>query len=106
MNKRYFIFILLFLNFNLFAQEKANETVLILHQDLKQYLTLGLNYLEKTQRKETIPGHSYRGEWQTLMCLRMNFFYLGAKKEVDDSNCFSVVSIHNSLCRSCSNTLR
>lgn len=97
MNKRYFIFILLFLNFNLFAQEKANETVLILHQDLKQYLTLGLNYLEKTQRKETIPGHSYRGEWQTLMCLRMNFFYLGAKKEVDDSNCFSVVSIHNSL---------
>jgi hypothetical protein len=55
-----------------------------------------LKYMEKTQRKETIPGRSYRGEWQTYISLRMSFFYLGSKKNVDDSNCFSVASIHNS----------
>ena len=97
MKKKYFVFFLLFLNFNLFAQKKADVQTIMLYNSIENKLTLGLEYLEKTQRKETIYGHSYKGEWQTHMCLRMGFPYLGAKKKADDSNCFSVASIHNSL---------
>jgi hypothetical protein len=97
MKKIGFVCFLLFLHFNLFAQVKADETVIVIHENLKENLSLGLEYMEKTQRKEAIPGHSYRGEWQTFISLRMSFVYLGSKKEVDDSNCFSVASIHNSL---------
>ncbi len=98
MKRRFFILFLLIIHgFTLFSQIKADESVLILHKNLEHNLTLSLKYLETTQRKETLAGRYYRGEWETNMCLRMRFFYLGSKKKVDDSNCFSVASVHNSL---------
>jgi hypothetical protein len=98
--KRGFFFILFLFatfSFNVSAQKKTNDSILILHKNLEQTLAHGLKYLEATQRKETVIGHSYQGEWQTYMCLRMWFPYLGRKKKVEDSNCFSVASIHNAL---------
>ena len=82
---------------HLSAQKKADTATLVLHKQLGENITMGLKYLETTQRTETVPGHSYCGEWQTYMSLRLPFFYLGNRKEIEDSNCFAVASIHNSL---------
>jgi len=98
--KRILLFVLLIeFSLNLFPQNKAGDSILNIHTSIKQSLTQGLKYLETTQRRETIAGHSYRGEWQTFMCLSNGFVLLGGKKKVDDSNCFSVAYIHNSLAK-------
>lgn len=68
-----------------------------LHQELITHIEGGINYLQHTQRSETIEGYSYSGEWQTFMYLKSNFILLGEQSKVDDSNCFSVASIHNAL---------
>ena len=91
--------ILLFLLFDLGlnAQERADDSILEVYNELIENLQSGLQYLEHTQRKETIEGCSYKGEWQSQMCMQKSFFLLGGKKDVDDSNCFAVASIHNAL---------
>ena len=98
-----YLFLPIFLCFFCFSrpvisQNTDNQAVFDLHQELKRNVTYGLSYLENTQRKQTIPGRSYRGEWPTVMGLQRGFFLLGGRnKWVYDSNCFSVASIHNSL---------
>lgn len=89
----------LLLSLGLYAQYAADESTVSLHKELKDHLSLGLKFLEETQRKETIEGQSYKGEWQTLMYLRRTFLFLGSKNITDDSNCFSVASIHNTLAK-------
>lgn len=92
-----FFILYLLLKLCLNAQSSANQSTQLLYGDLIESLDLGLNYLEATQRRETIEGQSYRGEWPTQMCLQKSFLFLGPKRVVDDSNCFSVASIHNAL---------
>jgi len=57
----------------------------------------GIAYLEAIQITETQDGVRYKGEWPTQMCLQRNFVMLGKSRCLDDSNCFSVASIHNIL---------
>lgn len=97
MKRIYFIILLILIVLKLSSQQKVDASILNIHEAIVESLTRGLKYMEQTQRQETISGHSYRGEWPTYMCLNNGFFLLGAKREVDDSNCFSVASIHNSL---------
>lgn len=79
------------------SQNSVAETTLNLYRDLNKTLTSGLKFMDTTQLLQTISYKSYRGEWQTTMGLQRGFFLLGRKKKADDSNCFSVASIHNSL---------
>ena len=92
-----FIILLILLNLSASSQSKVHGSIIDLHHDLKLSIAQGLKYLDNTQRKETILGSSFKGEWPTYMCLERSFFYLGSKKDIDDSNCFSVASTHNSL---------
>ena len=66
-------------------------------QSMKSLLKGGIKYLSNTQRVTTLPGRHYKGVWTSYMCMRIPFFFLGGKKNVEDSNCFSVAAIHNSL---------
>ena len=83
----------------LVAQKTPDESTLLLNKNITECLILGLDYLDTTQRKETVLGDYYSGEWQNYMCLQNWFLLLGSKKRVEDSNCFSVASIHNSLAK-------
>ena len=82
-----------------FSQNSSFDSTQILHDKLKKHISEGLQFLEKTQRKQTIHDSIYSGEWQTLMCLRNSFLLLGHKRDIEDSNCFSVASTHNFLAR-------
>ncbi len=97
------LFLVLFCIFGLIpqvhSQNKVNESILDLYINLKTNLTLGLKFMDTTQLLKTTPNHSFRGEWQTSMGLQRGFFLLGRRKKVDDSNCFSIASIHNSLAK-------
>ncbi len=90
--------VLVVFNFGIIAQElKINDSDIDLHTNLKNSITLSLQYLQKTQRQQTSVGHWYKGEWPTQMCMERGFLLLGKKKEIEDSNCFGVASIHNTL---------
>lgn len=82
-----------------FSQSRPSTPVEILSQKINQHLAGGLQYLASSQRKETINGHSFKGEWPTSMGLQQGFILLGNKNLFDDSNCFSTASIHNALAR-------
>ena len=97
MSKILFFVFIVFFKVSVFSQNEVDDSIVNLHQELKLSIAQGLKYLSNTQRKETILGSSYRGEWPTYMCLERSFFLLGARKKTHDSNCFSVTSIHNSL---------
>lgn len=88
-----------FFTFVTFAQTQTPLSSKVTSTLLKKEIESGLLYLSKTQRKETISDSIYKGEWQTLMCLRNGFLLLGKKKKIEDSNCFSVASTHNFLAR-------
>jgi len=92
-------FLVLFFSNVFFSQNSSFDSTQILHAKLKKHISEGLQFLEKTQRKQTIHDSIYSGEWQTLMCLRNSFLLLGHKRDIEDSNCFSVASTHNFLAR-------
>ncbi len=96
--KRIFVFLIL-LSYNIKAQPNAVLRPVNLDSTLHENIILALNYLEQTQRKSTKAGVYYKGEWQTYMNLNRSFFLLGKKRNVDDSNCFSVAFIHNILAK-------
>ncbi len=110
MLKASFKYIFLFLNLVFFAvllpascnaQTNASSNITSLKDSLKQHMNLGIQFLHRTQRREesTKSILYYKGEWPTTMGLRISFFLLGNKKPVDDSNCFSVSSVHNALAK-------
>lgn len=75
---------------NLFSQEDLSDRV-------RQHIRGGLRFIETNQISQTIEGKRYAGEWPNFMCLQRGFVLLGKKKCYEDSNCFSVTSIHNAL---------
>lgn len=93
------IILLLFFTANSLSVFAQNESAEGLHKELEEVVDLGLRYIEITQRRETVAGKSYSGEWPAYMCLKGVFPLLGKKKQVDDSNCFSVASTHNALAK-------
>lgn len=93
------IIVLVLLKLNLTAQVIADSSIVQIHSELKDHITLGIQFLEKTQRKETDPGKYYRGEWPSFMTLRTSYFFLGSKNSTEDSNCFAVASTHNALAK-------
>lgn len=68
-----------------------------LSQQIREHIEKGLKFMEINQIDETIEGIRYAGEWPNDMCLQRGFVLLGKKKCHEDSNCFSVTSIHNEL---------
>lgn len=107
MSFRKFIYSLMLLLFFVFGmgfhvQSQSNEIVAenTLKEKLKIHLNLGLDYMKATQIREssTVKGQlKFKGEWPSYMCLQRAFFLLGGKKDIYDSNCFSVAATHNSL---------
>ena len=90
------IFIIGF-NLLMFGQSGSVMTTVSI-KTLESSINLGLNFIENTQVQFTDSGHFYEGEWKTTMQMDKSFFYLGGKRrKADDSNCFSIASIHNAL---------
>lgn len=89
--------VLVLMSWAVSAQEQASSTTLQLHQSLVDHLEGGLQYLQKTQRQETVPETYYKGEWPASMKMNRGYLYLGGRQTVDDSNCFAVASIHNAI---------
>ena len=83
---------------NLLFSQTSSVLKTALKKELTTSINLGLQFLENTQIQFTDTGHFYKGEWKTTMQMNKSFFYLGSKKrKADDSNCFSIASIHNAL---------
>ncbi len=69
--------------------------------NIENFIVKGINYLQSVQYQETDSLHfQFRGEWISTMELENNFVLLGGKaKKHEDSNCFTVGTIYNSLAR-------
>lgn len=96
-----FFLLLVLISFisGLIAQEARLLSDPDVKNSLEEVITRGLHFLKNNQRKETIEGKFYEGEWPNYMCLQKGFFLLGKRKKIDDSNCFAVASIHNTLAK-------
>ncbi len=68
-----------------------------IYDDMVTCMDWGIEFLMAEQITETIEGQKYKGEWPSQMCLQRAFPMMGKSRCLDDSNCFSVASIHNAL---------
>lgn len=93
----YYTCLLLLATAPLPAQKAPSTTTVERYRAVVDHLEEGLLYLQNTQRKETVAGTHYRGEWPSAMKMTRGYLYLGGKQTVDDSNCFAVASIHNAI---------
>ncbi|MDP1813180.1 MAG: hypothetical protein Q8K92_01890 [Leadbetterella sp.] len=80
----------LFNFFSLYSQ-KIDEYL------LKSQIDSALQFIKSTQIKETVFAKYYAGEWPVEMHLTTPYFFIGRKQKAQDSNCFTVSAIHNSL---------
>ncbi len=89
-NKHSLIFFILFVTKALFAQSGLSL------RQLELTLQQSLQYIVKNQYTKTEEQH-FKGEWYSSMGLTVPFPLLGYKKDFEDSNCFTISAIHNSL---------
>ena len=70
-------------------------------KNIENFIDKGIHYLQSTQYQATDSlNFHFRGEWVATMVLENNFVLLGGKaKKHEDSNCFTVGTIHNALAR-------
>lgn len=69
--------------------------------NIDSIITSGIDYLYNSQyQKNDSSKYQYKGEWISTMNLENQFILLGKKaKKHEDSNCFTVGTIYNSLAR-------
>ena len=87
------LFLLVLLSFTT-VSSGAQEDI---YEDMVACMDWGIEFLVDAQITETIEGEKYKGEWPSQMCLQRAFPMMGKSRCLDDSNCFSVASIHNAL---------
>jgi hypothetical protein len=70
-------------------------------KNIENFIDKGIHYLQSAQYQATDSlNFHFRGEWIATMELENNFVLLGGKaKKHEDSNCFTVGTIHNTLAR-------
>lgn len=86
----------------IFAANSFHSQVTSLDEKaIENSIEKGINYLKSAQYQKTDSlNFHFRGEWFATMELENNFLLLGGKaKKHEDSNCFTVGTIHNALAR-------
>jgi hypothetical protein len=90
--------LLIILSFNLTSVFATNDSSNTKLEQVQSYLKSGLNYLKKSQKKETIGISQFKGEWECFEEVDKYTPRIGDKGySAYDSNVFTTATIHNSL---------
>jgi hypothetical protein len=89
------IFISLLLLFQNYCSVSQNFEIDKLQ--LNAQIDSAIQFILNSQKKNTIIGKSYAGEWPVDMHLTSPYFFIGKKQKAEDSNCFTISAIYNAL---------
>ncbi len=86
------IFIFSFLIFNISQAQNFSDSI-------NHSIDGAINFLINTQQKETIGTDYYKGEWPSFLTQLKSSVYMGSQGDsAYDSNCYSSLMVHNTLC--------